>query len=135
DDAQPSLSDTGTVDVTVREQNQSPNIDPIPDLEVDELTTLHYPVSAFDSDLPTDSLSYRLDTASRTAGMTIDASGELSWTPNEIDGPGTFPVTVTVTDDALRPLSASRSFLIHVRVVNRPPILDSPGSFSVRPGS
>ena len=45
-------------------------------------------LSATDADLPADTLTFSLDTASQTLGMSIDATtGAFSWTPGETDPP------------------------------------------------
>jgi hypothetical protein len=56
----------------------------------------------------------------------------LTWTPPEAQGPGTYTITVQVTDnnpDAVnaKQLSDTNSFSVTVREVNRPPSLVGPG--------
>jgi len=56
--------------------------------------------------------------------MSINAAnGALSWTPGEADGPGEFPVTVTVRDNGSPVQSASRVVRVIVREVNQAPVL------------
>ena len=53
--------------------------------------------SATDADLPAETLTYSLVTA--PIGATLNpTTGVFTWTPSEGDGPGTFPVTIRVTD-------------------------------------
>jgi hypothetical protein len=53
-------------------------------------------------------------------GMALDANtGELRWTPSEGQGPGTYPVTVSVADSI--GATAERSFTVTVTEVNQPP--------------
>ncbi len=53
--------------------NTAPVLDPIGNQSVDELSTLTFTVTASDSDLPSDTLTFSLDAASIAAGMTIDS--------------------------------------------------------------
>ena len=55
--------------------------------------------AATDADLPAETLTYSLVAA--PAGATLSpTTGVFTWTPSEGDGPGTFPVTIRVTDSA-----------------------------------
>ena len=56
--------------------------------------------TATDADDPANTLTYSL--SSGPAGATINATtGEISWTPSDLDGPGEFDVTVEVSDGEL----------------------------------
>jgi hypothetical protein len=57
------------------------------------------------------------------SGAGIDASGVITWTPTEAQGPGTNIITSVVTDDATPALSATNSFTVIVQEFNTPPIL------------
>ena len=91
------------------------------DQTVDELVELIVTVEATD---PNDSpLTFTIDQDAIDLGVVIDPdSGELSWTPSEEQGPGVYPVTVTVTN--AEGLSDSAVFNINVLEVNLPPVLD-----------
>ena len=66
------FSDSGTVAISVNEVNTAPELVLIGDRSVDEQTLLSFPVSASDSDVPGQSLTYSLDSAALALGMTID---------------------------------------------------------------
>jgi len=69
------------------------------------------------------SLSFTLDPGA-PSGMTIDAtSGLIEWTPTEAQGPGTYAVSVRVTDDGDPPQSDSETLTVFVVEVNTPPEL------------
>ncbi len=61
-----------------------------------ELTTLTFTVSASDVDEPANTLTY---SATDSAGATFDpATREFRWTPAETQGPGSYAVTIAVSD-------------------------------------
>ena len=87
---------SGSVPVTV---HVAPVLDEIADKIVDELTELVFTATATDLDQPPQDLFFTLDAASLAAGMTINTNtGRFSWTPSELQGPGVYTVTITVTD-------------------------------------
>src|SRR5205085_2450355 len=70
---------------------------------------------------PANSITYSLVTGA-PAGMTINAaSGAISWTTTEANGPGTYPVSVRATDGG--GLSSTTTFNVTVNEVNVPPTL------------
>ncbi|MEZ6048647.1 MAG: putative Ig domain-containing protein [Planctomycetaceae bacterium] len=102
-------------------QNTPPDISSIPSgpALVDEEWT--YQVDA--SDAENDTLSYTLDAASLSAGLTIDANGLVSWTPTAV---GSQSVEITVSDG--NGGSAIQSFTLTViaeHVVNHAPSISS----------
>jgi hypothetical protein len=132
DDGTPVLSDFETFGITVSETNEAPVLGDIGDQSVDELVSLGFTATAIDVDLPSNDLAFSLDGASITTGMTIDpVTGVFEWTPTEAQGPGVFPVTVTVTDDGTPALSDSETLDISVGDVNVSPVLDPIGDQSV----
>ena len=120
-----SATDSELVTITVAEVNVAPELSVIANQTVNAQATLSFSLSAAsDRDLPTQTLTYSLDAASVTAGMTIDpSSGEFRWTPSESLGGSAYSVTVTVTDNGMNPpnLTAMRNFTITVSEVNAPP--------------
>ena len=112
----------GSFSVNVTEENSPPSIAPISDLSVDEGNSVNVTASASDPDLPNQTLSFSLDAGS-AAGASISSSGAFSWTPTEAQGPGTFGVTVRVTDNGPGNLSATESFSITVNELNLPPLM------------
>lgn len=117
------LTDTETFRVQAREVDRlPPNITPIEDQATDEGQPLQFTVTATDPDSPASSLQFRLE-AGAPLGATINATtGDFAWTPTESQGPGTFSVSVTVTDEA--GLTDTETVSITVREVNLPPQLD-----------
>jgi hypothetical protein len=73
-------------------------------------------------DLPAQQLRFSLD-PSGPVGASIDpATGQFIWTPSEAQGPGTYAVTFTATDDGVPPLSGTNFFTVFVREVNDAPV-------------
>ena len=65
---------------------------------VNEGQLLTFTASATDSDIPANSLTFSLLNA--PTGASIDpATGVFSWTPAEGQGPGSYNLTVRVTDN------------------------------------
>jgi len=123
----PSLSDSQTFTVIVREVNRSPQWTAPASLATDELVLLQVPSVATDLDLPTNTLSFTL--LSGPAGATVDPnSGRLTWTPIESQGPGNYTNIVRVTDNGEPPLSITNQLAVTVREVNTPPALTVPGA-------
>src|SRR5260221_555803 len=118
DDGTPSLSSTQSFTVVVTEVNAAPTLAAISDQTINELATLTVNTVAADEDVPVQILAYSLSGA--PAGMSISSSGVITWTPTEVQGPGSYPVTVTVSDGSL---TASRGFTVTVNEVNVAPVL------------
>lgn len=120
DNGSPPLADSFGLSL---DTNGAPTIAVIGDVTIDEQTEWRFDVNASDPD--GDTLTYALDATTRPAGMTINATtGEIVWTPTEAQGPGSYSTVVTVTDSTQR--SASQTFSVIVREVNRPPSLIIP---------
>lgn len=131
DDGPGLLTGTETITITVNEVNQAPILAAIGDQTFDELTNLSLTVSATDTDLPANALSYALDATSLSEGMTIDAStGDFSWTPTE-EQDGTYTVTFTVSDDQSPALIDTETITITVNEVNLPPVIQLIGDQTV----
>ncbi len=96
---------------------------PIGDREINEETMLSFAISAIDQDLPAQSLTFSL-APDVPDGASIDpAAGMFSWTPSEVQGPNSLPITIRVTDDGVPPLSAEETFTVTVSEMNRAPVL------------
>jgi hypothetical protein len=127
DNGSPNLSGTNSFTVIVNEVNSAPSLTVPTTQTVDELTALNVAVSASDSDLPANTLTFALVTA--PSGVSINASsGLVSWTPTETQDPSTNTVTVRVTDNGSPNLSATNSFTIIVNEVNAAPSLTVPAN-------
>lgn len=120
--------------VTTATGNSAPNLTAPPDTTIDEGQAFAATATASDADLPGDTLTFTLVNA--PPAMQIDpASGRLTWTTGELDGPATYPVTVRVTDNGTPPRSSDGTFNVTVREVNLAPALTLPGStFTVNEG-
>src|SRR5207245_9083135 len=91
-----------------------------PTQTINELTTLTVTNSATDPDIPANTLTFAL--VAGPSGMTLDpATGVLTWTPSEAQGPSTNVITVRVSDDGTPPLRATPRFTPIVTEVNRAP--------------
>jgi VCBS repeat-containing protein len=122
-------TDTATVTVTIHGQNDAPSLAVVADQTIPEMV-LFNTLALSGSDPDGDSLTYSVQ--SGPSGLTVNAaSGVVSWTPTEAQGPGDYPVTVRVADASLH---ADRSFTIHVTEVNRPPSLAAIADQTVNPG-
>ena len=99
---------TNSFNVTVNEVNTAPQLPDQSDQTVAAGTTLSVTNRAFDSDLPTNTLTYQL--INPPAGASIDTNGIITWTPgtNAIGATNTFETIVT--DNGSPPLSATNRF-------------------------
>ncbi|MGE0625789.1 MAG: PilC/PilY family type IV pilus protein [Pseudomonadales bacterium] len=125
DDGAGSLFYTATFTINVAETNVAPTLSPIGAQSVSEDTLLSFTAAAADSDVPANSLTYSLDSGA-PAGAAIDpVTGVFNWTPIEAQSPGSYNVTVRVTDDGAPALDAFETLTITVSEVNDPPVLVS----------
>ena len=97
-----------TFSIAIRAENDAPVLAAIGARSVHALATLVFTATASDVDEPADTLTYTLDATSLSLGMTIlEATGEFRWTPAAVQGPGSYAVTLTVTDNG-NPASATQ---------------------------
>ena len=109
----------------------APSVDPINNATIPELQGFTYQISAYDPDTPATSLTYSL-LSGAPSGMSVNSTGVISWTPTEAQGPGSFPVTVQVTDGAH---PTTKSFTLTVSEVNQPPTLNPISNKTVEAGA
>src|SRR5207249_3934000 len=121
DNGTPALSATNSFSVTVNEVNSAPVLTAQSNRTINELSTLTVTNTATDGDLPANVLTYQL--VSPSTGASISASGVISWTPSEAQGPSTNTFTTIVTDNGAPALSATNSFTVTVNDVNSAPVL------------
>src|SRR5262249_35514898 len=134
DDGSPPLSDTKSFTVVVTDSNSAPVLGLVPNQTVNELSLLTVGLSASDPDGAAQTLTYSLVTG--PIGMSVNgASGVLTWTPTEAQGPSTNTVTVKVTDNGTPPLSDSRTFTVVVNEVNSAPTMAAIGTQTVNEGA
>ncbi len=119
-----------TVSIWITPVNDPPTLAAVADQSVAEGTALSLTLVGSDSDLPAQTLGYRL--VSGPAGMTVTAAGQLAWTPTEAQGPSTNAVTVAVSDGALE---AQQTFTVVVTEVNAAPTLAAVADQSVAEGT
>ncbi|MDA0336305.1 MAG: putative Ig domain-containing protein, partial [bacterium] len=104
--------------ITVVEVDDPPTISSTPDTAANEDAVYKYAVVATDEEGGT--VSYTLTTA--PAGMAIDSTGVISWTPALADTGG-HTVALRVADPAGQ--TATQSYQLHVLEVNDPPVIVS----------
>src|SRR5436190_1303152 len=137
DNGSPALSAAETITVTVNEVNSAPVVTNPGNKTTNELANLAFTVTATDSDIPANTMSWSLTLGTPAAtGATIGSgTGAFSWTPTEAQGPGTYPVTVTANDNGSPAMTSSAAFTITVNEVNSAPVLATIGPKSGTVGS
>lgn len=95
--------------------NSPPVLSPINDVEMVVGQALRFTVSALDTNLPPQTLTFSLGPGA-PAGATINqSSGQFDWTPTS--APTTNTISIIVTDDGTPNLSDTRSFQVVVHPV------------------
>ena len=92
-----ALKDCETINVFVGDFNVAPVLDLIGDKEIDEELELAFTVTATDTDLPPQTLTFSLEngiSGEIPSGASITADGEFSWTPTEQQGFGEYTFDV-----------------------------------------
>ena len=128
---QGGLSATQAFQVTVEDENSPPALilpnDPI---SFEELTPGTIQVTATDTDIPSDTLTYSL--TSEPAGMTIGSqTGLIEWTPGTSHGGSSVSFSVTVADGGKPSMSDTKTLTIAVGDAPAPPILVLPNNTTV----
>ncbi len=133
DDGTPNLSASRTYNLTVTDvANTAPVLAAIGNQSVDENASLAIPLSATDAD--GDSLSFGSTGLPAFCNLSDNLNGTASIACNPLTGDaGTYPTTVTVTDNGSPVLNDSETFDIVVTapVVNTAPVLAAIGNQSV----
>jgi hypothetical protein len=121
DNGSPSLSATQTVQFTVLEANQAPELDPVADQMVHAGSVLRIVVTATDDDLPANSLSYSISNA--PSGAVINSmTGEFIWNTDQAMANTTNTIAVMVQDNGAPVLSDLLEFDV---IVASPPKVTS----------
>jgi len=135
DSGVPSRTDTQSFDVTVQEVNFAPTLGAITNRTVNEGALVTFTANATDPDLPAQTLTFTLGSGAPT-GTSIDANtGVFTWTPSELQGPGSYFIGVVVADNGTPNQIDSRGFSVTVQEVNRPPELPVLSDFTVNEGT
>ena len=113
----------------------APELQAIADRTVAEQTLLSFTVVATDPDLPAQQLTFRLESADQSGAAINGLTGEFTWTPTEAQGPGTYLLTVIVTDNGTPSLSATQRFSVVVLDINRPPVISQIADQTVNEGA
>jgi hypothetical protein len=100
-------------------QNTAPVLQPIaPTITIEELHLLRLTFQATDAE--GQKLTFSLDPGAPPSA-TVQTNGQFQWRPSEQEGPGSYPITVRVTDTGTPPLSDHATFTVMVNEVNSPP--------------
>jgi len=114
DNGVPPLSATNSFTVIVDEVNTPAVLPAQTNRTIAELTPLTVTNTAVDPESGSAGLIFSLDPGF-PEGMFIDpTTGNLTWTPSESQGPGTYTIIIRVSDNGIPSLSATRSFTVFV---------------------
>lgn len=110
--------------------NRPPVIDPISNQAVNEGVLLQLTPGAYDPD--GHKLTFSL--VNPPSGASIDAAtGIFRWTPDELQGPGLYTITIRATDNGIPALNTDAGFAVTVSEVNTKPVLAEIGTKTVSP--
>ncbi len=116
-----ALTTTRIYDVPVAESNSAPVFANIPAQTATELTQYVLTGLASDPDSPANALVYRF-IGSVPSGMQIEAAtGRITWTPTEAQGPGSYEVTVEAEDNGVPALKSQKTISITALEANQAP--------------
>jgi hypothetical protein len=111
----------------------APVLDVIGNKTVNELQALTFTATA--NDAAGQTLTFSLDPGTAgaiPAGATINSStGAFTWTPTELQGPGTYTFDVCVADNGTPSLSDCETITVAVNEVNLPPELGAIGAKNI----
>ncbi len=107
---------TRDLTLVVREVNQPPTWGQETPRTIAEGSPYEFRLGASDSDLPAQTLVYRL--LSGPTGLTVGTDGRVQWTPTEAQGPSTNDVDVAVSDGVA---SVTNRVRIQVQETNAAP--------------
>lgn len=112
------LSDSISFTLVVREVNQPPVVEPIPDFTVSEGEIVSFSARGADPDLPAQTLAWSLEPGAPAAATIDPASGAFRWAVDRDQGAGTNRITVRVLDGGSPSLGTTASFNVVVHPVN-----------------
>ncbi len=102
--------------------NTPPVIENLPNQVIIEGQLLLFSVTAIDSDVPVQNLTFSLDSSVPTGAAINPGNGLFAWRPDAAQAPSTNFITVRVNDDGAPPMSATTMF--SVQVAPRPRVTD-----------
>ncbi|MDA1274719.1 MAG: immunoglobulin domain-containing protein [Verrucomicrobia bacterium] len=112
-----------------------PTIEVIPNQAVNEGSALQIRAVTDGSVFPSGSITYQLEPGA-PAGVAINpATGLLTWSPTEAQGPSVANLSIRATDTGLPPLSATQIFTVTVNEVNVSPVVNPISSQTIGEGS
>src|SRR3989442_5141904 len=114
DDGVPSLTDSKSFTVVVREVNAAPILAKIPDVTISQGMTLVIPITAFDADLPANGLTFTLGSNAPTGASINLTNGLFIWTPTKAQGDTTNLIAVQVEDNGVPALSDEKAVIVIV---------------------
>src|SRR5205085_2757782 len=103
--------------------NRPPVLAPISNQDAFPGQTLSFTISATDTDLPPQILTFTLEPGAPSGASIYPNTGNFTWTPSPSQAPSTNQLSVRVTDNGTPNLSATNSFALAVQEVNTPPVL------------
>ncbi|HXT41180.1 MAG TPA: lamin tail domain-containing protein [Candidatus Angelobacter sp.] len=124
----------GTANLLGIVSNQPPALSSIGAKSINEGSQLVFTAVAADPDAG-QTLMYSLDPGAPQGASINPSSGVFIWTPSEAQGPGSYPITVRVTDNGSPALSDFETIAITVNEVNTSPSLAFVNNQSVNEGS
>ena len=123
DSGSPPLGASQTLTVNVVPFNHPPVLDEVPAQTVEEGSQLTVDANATDPDAPAQTLVYSLGAGAPPARPSTLSPVCLPGCPTPTRAPGSYSVTVIVTDNGPIPKSGSTTFTINVLAVNHPPVV------------
>lgn len=119
----------------VSTHNSAPVLSALGSTNVDEETTLSFTISATDTDMPPQKLTFSLASGAPAGSSFNPTTGQFSWHPDEEAGPMVATVTVCVVDNGWTNRSAVETFTIIVNEVNKEPVIADIKDVWLNPGS
>ena len=129
DDGKPALSATNAIEIVVREVNTSPSLAALQPRELPELAPFVWAIPGVDSDVPAQTLNYRLLEGPSGSVLT---NGVFAWTPDETLGGSSAVLKIALSDGEL---SVTNSVVLSVLEVNQPPVPTPLGTRRVSEGN
>jgi len=117
DNGSPAMSDEEVLRIVVGEVNTAPVLTAVTNQTVTAESQVTITNTAVDPDIPTNVLSFTLDSGAPGGASINPTSGVFAWTPSAAQAPSTNLITVRVTDDGSPAYSDAKTFTIVVNKV------------------